>query len=469
MVLNSLSFALFFLIFLGILLVLPGKARKPWLFLGNCLYYFSWERRAFLLLLLSAWMIWACGMAMERYTKKKPFLVIPVVWNVLLLLVFRYAGLLDGLFHPAGEPGLISFSRLAAPVGISFYTLRCISYMADVYRGTIPAEKSFLNVFLYVSFFPQIISGPIERPGNFFRELSAFETVPLRNFERIRRGFLLFVWGLFQKIVIAERLAVAASTVLSDFTAFGFWELLIGTAAYLLQVYCDFAGYSDMSRGISAMMGFSTMRNFRQPFLAPGIRSLWRRWHIGLTSWLTDYVYIPLGGSRKGLLRKYLNITAAFLLSGLWHGSTLNYAFWGLLNAGFQILEDQGERRGLRMPGVLGRIITLAEMHFSSIFFGAGGLMRGFRIVRQMFTHFALPDSWSFGLVPGNWAVLLAGLVILLIVDMLHEQGVGILDRTASLPLPLRWALMHGLFWAVIMLGIYGVGYDTSGFIYTQF
>ena len=315
MVLNSLSFALFFLIFLGILLVLPGKARKPWLFLGNCLYYFSWERRAFLLLLLSAWMIWACGMAMERYTKKKPFLVIPVVWNVLLLLVFRYAGLLDGLFHPAGEPGLISFSRLAAPVGISFYTLRCISYMADVYRGTIPAEKSFLNVFLYVSFFPQIISGPIERPGNFFRELSAFETVPLRNFERIRRGFLLFVWGLFQKIVIAERLAVAASTVLSDFTAFGFWELLIGTAAYLLQVYCDFAGYSDMSRGISAMMGFSTMRNFRQPFLAPGIRSLWRRWHIGLTSWLTDYVYIPLGGSRKGLLRKYLNITAAFLLS----------------------------------------------------------------------------------------------------------------------------------------------------------
>ncbi len=469
MVLNSLSFALFFLIFLGILLILPKKARKPWLLLGNCLYYFSWESRAFLLMLLSAGMIWACAAALERSGKRKIFLVIPVFWNVLLLLVFRYTGLLSAIFARIGSTGMLSFSRLAAPVGVSFYTLRCISYMVDVYRGTIPAETSFLNVFLYVSFFPQIISGPIERPGNFLRELAAFERKPLWDPERIRCGFLLFVWGLFQKIVLTERLAVVASAMFSRFTEFGFWEILVGSVAYTVQIYCDFGGYSEMSRGISAMIGFSTMRNFRQPFLAPGIRSLWRRWHVALTSWLTDYVYIPLGGSRKGLLRKYINIGIAFLLSGIWHGSTLNYAFWGLLNAGFQIIEDLWERRGIRMPGILGRIIALSEMNFACIFFGAGGLMRGFRIVRQMFSRFTFPVSWNLGLIPGNWVVLILGLCILLAVDILHERGVGIHVRVRSLPLPLRWALLLGLFWSVILLGIYGVGYDTAGFIYTKF
>ena len=470
MVLNSLSFAAFFLIFLAVLLVLPKSFRKYWMLLGNLVFAFSWERWGPVLLLLSALIVWGCGLALEKRGRKRVYLILPVVWNVLLLVVFRYTGLLSPLFRRAGAEVLLRFRDLAAPLGLSFYTLRCIAYAAAVFRGTLPAVKDPADVLIYVSFFPQLISGPIERPGNFFRELAAFSEMPLRDFDRILQGFLLFVWGLFQKIVLAERLAMVTNFVFPRFETFGFWEILGASLAYTLQICCDFAGYSDMSRGIGAMAGFRTMRNFRQPYFAVGIKNFWRRWHISLTSWLTDHIYIPLGGSRKGLLRKYLNIILVFLVSGLWHGSTLNFIFWGMLHAVYQIAADLWDRTGRKLPDAVRRIITLAEVNFAWIFFNAGGLNRGFRIIRQMFSRFSVTSgNPGLGLSGGNWVVLLGGLGLLFAVDMLHEKGIAVQKRAASLHLPLRWLLLLGLFWSVIMLGIYGVGYDTSGFIYARF
>ncbi len=467
MVLNSLRFGAFFLAFLAVLLVLPKKLRKTWLLLGNCVFYLSWERWGFALLLISSLVIWGCGLAIGNKGKRLSLFVLPVLLNVFLLGFFKFAGLLDPIFRQTGFP--LSFSDLIAPLGISFYTLRCISYLSDIWRGTISAAVNPLDVFIYVSFFPQIISGPIERPGNFFRELEGFEHKHLQDFTRIWQGFLLFVWGLFQKIVLAERLSVVTDFVFPSFQNFGFWEILIASFAYTFRIYCDFAGYSDMSRGIAAMMGFSTMRNFRQPYLAAGIKSFWRRWHIGLTSWLTDYVYIPLGGSRKGILRTYLNIVLVFIVSGLWHGSTLNFIFWGMLHAVFQIVEDLWTRTGMKLPTWLLRVITLLEVNFAWIFFNSGGLNRGFRILRQMIMNFTIPASWEFGLMPGNLVVLLIGLGILLTVDVLHDRGAAIQRYAGDLPLPVRWLLVLSLLWAVILLGIYGVGYDTSAFIYARF
>lgn len=484
MVFNSLRFAVFFLIFLGVLLILPKKLRKIWLCLGNCLFYLSWERWSAAILLLSSLMIWICGLKCSEFSVQRSetcdqkkglrplqyaFLILPVVWNVGLLVIFKYTGLIGSIFSKLRLGFPVSAGAVLAPIGISFYTLRCISYMADVWRGTLEPVRNPLDVFLYVSFFPQIISGPIERPGSFFSELKSFETKTLWNFDGIRKAFLLFVWGLFQKLVLAERLSVISSRFFGNFSSFGFWELLAASIAYTLQIYCDFGGYSDMSRGIAGMMGFSTMRNFRQPYLAAGIKSFWRRWHISLTSWLTDTIYIPLGGSRKGMLRKYANIIIVFAVSGLWHGNTLNFLFWGMLHAAFQIMEDLWNRTGWKLPDWLLRIITFAEVNFAWIFFNAGGLNRGFRIIRQMFTHFSLPASFETGLIPGNLIVLLAGLFLLAMVDILHEKGVGIQERVKAMPLPLRWLICLGLFWSVIMLGIYGVGYDTGSFIYAQF
>lgn len=475
MVLNSLSFAAFFLIFVAVLLILPKKLRKIWLLAGNCLFYLSWESWSIILLLLSALMVWGCGRLIGRRgawdrslsRRKTVFLVLPVVWNVGLLVFFRYTGLIGTLFSRAGIP--FSVQMILVPLGISFYTLRCISYITGVYRGIFEAVRNPLDVLIYISFFPQVISGPIERPEKFFTELEAFAEKRLWKFEPFWQGFLLFVWGLFQKIVLAERLSVISVHFFENFQQYGFWELLIASLSYTLQIYCDFSGYSDMSRGIAYMMGFSTMRNFRQPYLAAGIKSFWRCWHISLTSWLTDHVYIPLGGSRKGSLRKYLNILVVFAVSGFWHGSTLNFLFWGLLHAFFLITEDLWNRTGRKLPGWLLRIITISEVNFAWIFFNAGGLNRGFRIIRQMFSRFTFPGAWDMGLVTGNLVVLGAGLVILLAVDLLHERGIAIRQQAASMPLPLRWLIILGLFWSVIMLGIYGVGYDTSGFIYAQF
>lgn len=485
MALNSLSFAGFFLIFLAVLLVLPKKLRKFWLLVGNCLFYLSWERWSIVLLLLSALMVWGCGIRIKEQgnedqgtrikeqgtASREPegyvFLVLPVVWNVGLLIFFRYTGLIGPLLGRVGIP--ISAKDILVPLGLSFYTLRCISYIADVYRGRLRAVRNPLDVLIYVSFFPQIISGPIERSGKFFAELDAFQGKNLWKFEPLWQNFLLFVWGIFQKIVLAERLSVITSHYFGDFQQYGFWELLLASFAYTLQIYCDFGGYSDMSRGIAGMLGFSTTRNFRQPYLAAGIKSFWRRWHISLTSWLTDTIYIPLGGSRKGLLRKYLNILIVFTVSGLWHGNTLNFLFWGLLHAVFQITEDLWSRNGFRIQNWLLRIITLLEVNFAWIFFNAGGLNRGFRIVRQMFTRFSLPSVLDTGLVTGNLVVLGLGLLVLFCVDVFHERGVSVQQKVSALPLPFRWLILLGLFWSVILLGIYGVGYDTSGFIYAQF
>ena len=480
MVLNSLPFAVFFLVFLSVLLILPKKLRKRWLFFGNFLFYLSWDRWGFILLLLSALMVWLCGMGIsksrsaEQNGERRPIgerllLILPIVWSVGMLVIFKYAGLIDELLGRFRVSFPLRIRSLLPPVGLSFYMLRCISYMAEVWKGTLAAVRNPFDLITYVSFFPQIISGPIERPGKFFRELEAFSVKNLRNFERIRNGFLLFIWGLFLKIVLAERLSIVSSHIFDSFQQYGFWELLIASFAYTLQIYCDFGGYSEMSRSIAAMMGFSTMRNFRQPYLAAGIKNFWRRWHISLTSWLTDYIYIPLGGSRRGLLRKYINILIVFAVSGLWHGSTLNFFFWGLLHAIFQIVEDLWSRTGIRIPKPLLHILTLLEVNFAWIFFNSGGLNRGFRIIRQMFSRFASPKSFDLGLVPGNLVVLGIGLVILVWVDVLHEKGISIYQKAKALPLPARWLIYLALFWVVIMLGIYGVGYDTSGFIYAQF
>lgn len=480
MVLNSLPFAALFLIFLAVLLVLPKKLRKGWLFFGNCLFYLSWDRWGFILLLLSALMIWLCGMGIsagrspaagdgKRSVGERLLLIVPIAWSVGLLVVFKYAGLIDGLIGRFHVSFPLSMRSLLPPIGLSFYTLRCISYIAEVWKGSIAAVRNPFDLITYVSFFPQIISGPIERPGKFLRELKEFSEKDLRNFERIRNGFLLFVWGLFLKIVLAERLSIVSSHIFDSFQQYGFWELLTASFAYTLQIYCDFNGYSEMSRGIAAMMGFSAARNFRQPYLAAGIKNFWRRWHISLTSWLTDYIYIPLGGSRRGLMQKYINILIVFAVSGLWHGSTLNFLFWGLLHAFFQITEDLGNRTGIRIPKPLLHLLTLLEVNFAWIFFNSGGLNRGFRIIRQMFSRFAFPKSFDFGLIPGNLVVLGIGLVILVWVDVLHEKSVSIYQKAKALPLPARWLLYLGLFWVVIMLGLYGVGYDTTGFIYAQF
>ena len=255
-----------------------------------------------------------------------------LISNLGILCLFKYGNfILSNLTSFASALGITGANRhldLLLPVGISFYTFQALSYTIDVYRGDtddgIRVEKNIFKYALFVSFFPQLVAGPIERSKNLLRQIQNIEYIPVWNFDRVRDGFFLMIWGLFQKLVIADRASLLVNNVVNHYQKYGFIELLIAMILFAFQIYCDFSGYTNIARGAAQVMGFSLTNNFRQPYLAVNIKDFWRRWHISLTSWFTDYLYIPLGGNRKGTLRKYLNVFIVFSISGLWHGASWN-------------------------------------------------------------------------------------------------------------------------------------------------
>ena len=256
--------------------------------------------------------------------------------------------------------------------------------------------------------------------------------------------------------------------------------MFTASVLFAIQIYCDFGGYTNIARGAAQVMGFSLMQNFRQPYFATSIKEFWRRWHISLTSWFTDYLYIPLGGNRKGLLRKYWNILIVFAVSGLWHGASWHFVVWGIIHALYQIIGDlknrvfqkfsAGKHTTESFSKKLGRgCITFLLVDIAWVFFAAGGVSHALGIFRQMAAVFATTNFTEIGLDQGNWFVLLMGVAVLLIVDLFHEKGKSIFNIMSSQTLWYRWGLYLGLIWGTIMLGIYGVAYDTSQFIYFQF
>lgn len=273
-------------------------------------------------------------------TSKKFALAVCIVLNLAVLFFFKYnkfffenvERVLRIIFH-------IQFTRpkfdVLLPVGISFYTFQALGYVIDVYRDDINAEKNFFRYALFVSFFPQLVAGPIERSQNLLTQL-AQKHKP--NFEQMRDGLLLMLWGFFLKIVLADRIAIFVDTIYGDINKYGGWYLIVATVLFAVQIYCDFAGYSTIATGASEILGIRLMENFNAPYFSQSVSEFWRRWHISLSSWFRDYVYVPLGGNRKGTLRKYVNIMIVFLVSGLWHGAGWSYVAWGGLNGAYQVI-----------------------------------------------------------------------------------------------------------------------------------
>ena len=295
------------------------------------------------------------------------------------------------------------------------------------------------------------------------------ENIQVWNFDRIKNGFLLMMWGLFQKLVIADRASLVVNKVINNYTNYGFIEISIAVILFAFQIYCDFGGYTNIARGAAQVMGFSLMQNFKQPYLARNIKEFWRRWHISLTSWFTDYIYIPLGGNRKG----------TFGISGLWHGASWNFVAWGLIHAIYLICEDikrtYQKNKNISTENAcfskrLREIITTFVLaDFALIFFVCKDLTHAINVIKQMFSVIAKSSFLDLGMDITNWQMLTIAIIILYIVDMLHEKGYSIFDIVSHKEIWLRWILYLGLIWGTIMLGIYGVDYDTSSFIYFQF
>lgn len=493
MLFNSIDFLVFFPIVVSIFFIIPKNYRYTWLLVASYYFYMSWQPKYALLIASSTIITYASGILIERYRKQdnplamKLCVAASLLSNLGILCLFKYGNfILVNLTAFASALGIAVTNRhvdLLLPVGISFYTFQALSYTIDVYRGDtgggIRAERNIFKYALFVSFFPQLVAGPIERSKNLLRQIQHIEYIPVWNYDRIRNGFFLMIWGLFQKLVIADRASLLVNNVINHYQKYGFLELFIAAVLFAIQIYCDFGGYTNIARGAAQVMGFSLTNNFRQPYLAINIKEFWRRWHISLTSWFTDYLYIPLGGNRRGSVRKYVNIIIVFGISGLWHGASWNFVVWGLIHGFYLIINDiiskkHKQKQDANSPNnpltkfiqIVGTFI-LAD--FAWIFFVCNSLKHALGVITQMTVKLRSASLLKLGLDKTDWLIFIFSIIILFIVDVLHEKNISVFDLTRNQPIWLQWMLYLGLIWGTIMLGIYGFAYDASTFIYFQF
>lgn len=490
MLFNSIDFLVFFPVVTCIFFVIPKRIRYIWLLLASYYFYMSWNPKYAFLIALSTLVTYGSGLLIEKCAgatnAKKWCLAGGLAVCLCILFIFKnYANfLLENMNRIASCFGITLINRkidLLLPVGISFYTFQALSYIVDVYRGNIKAERNVLKYALYVSFFPQLVAGPIERSENLLSQIQNIERIKAWDSERVKNGFMLMIWGLFQKLVIADRIALLVDKVINHYMKYGFVEIFIAIVLFAFQIYCDFGGYTSIARGAAQVLGFSLMNNFKQPYLAQNVKGFWKRWHISLTSWFSDYLYIPLGGNRKGIGRKYLNILIIFLTSGLWHGASWNFIIWGLIHAVYLIAEDAGKLLGENIAvkkvyhkswGRMLReiVVTFVVVDFAWIFFMCNSLEHALNVIRQMFAKwYTSKNIFSIGLGKVDWIVLFFSIAVLTTIDILHEKHMSIFQLVKKMNFGFRWLLYLGLFWCVVIFGVWGQAYDTGDFIYFQF
>lgn len=421
---------------------------------------------------------------------KKCVLILGLLINLGILGYFKYSNflienwnILAGKFHINS----ISPISIVLPVGISFYSFQAIGYMIDVYKGTVKPEKNIFKYALFVSFFPQLVAGPIERSDRFLTQIQKPIYEKKWDYDRITSGLTIMLWGYFQKVVIADRLAVLVDTVFENYEQLGMVGLSIGAVAFAFQIYCDFAGYTWIAIGAAKVLGFTLMENFNTPYFACSVVDFWKRWHISMTSWFTDYVYIPLGGSHCAKWKHYRNIMVTFLVSGLWHGANWTYVCWGAIHALYQILEKEitpiirkmnqkfqtkTDSFGYKFCKV---VLTFLLVDFAWIFFRADSMHQATHYITRMFR---VRDYWSIvnhsvltlGLEGLELNIIIIALIILFVVDRIkYKQKINIDQWLTRQWIVFRWFVLIGMLFFVLVLGYYGPGFDSAQFIYFQF
>lgn len=482
MLFNSFAFLLFFPLVAALSFILRGPWRQAWLLAASCWFY-MWFVPIYILILAGTILVdWAAGLAIARSRPRwRPWLLgLSLVANVGVLAVFKYAGFLVGnlnaLSDALGWNYSIEALSLLLPIGLSFHTFQSMSYVIEVYRGHQPAEPSLLKYSLYVMYFPQLVAGPIERPQNLLGQLG---TDPVFLPARVTSGLRLMLWGFFKKMVIADGVAGIADQVFNHPGQGGGWTMLIGSVLFSVQIYGDFSGYSDIARGASRVMGHELMVNFRCPYLASSIPEFWKRWHISLSTWFRDYLYLPLGGNRVGRLRWGFNILAVFTVSGLWHGANWTFVVWGALHGLLSLIASAWRRL---LP--LERRHPLAERAFRPL-----AILATFLAVTVAWVFFRAPDfasAWRMFASLGEWSpgpgaalkqILAAAdlrrsafnSVMLMTGFMLVVEWLHIHHRLMPWFLARPRIQRHGFYLALCLLIVLLGTYGKRDFIYFQF
>lgn len=497
MLFNSLEFLVFFPVVCLCYYVIPHRVR--YLFLLACSYFFymCWNPEYALLMLTSTVITYASGLLIDsaekigeerrRVRRKKWYVALSFISNLSILFFFKYfdfaAQTIVKLLGIAGIEAQAPVFDVILPVGISFYTFQALSYTVDVYRKDIYAERNFFKYALFVSFFPQLVAGPIERSKNLLIQINEKHRF---EFERVRDGLLLMLYGFFQKVVLAEYLAIAVNSVYNTYTERTGFQLLIATVLFAFQIYCDFGSYSNIAIGAAKVMGFRLMENFNTPYFAVSVSDFWRRWHISLSTWFRDYLYIPLGGNRKGRVRKWCNLMIVFLVSGLWHGANWHFVIWGGLNGTYQVAGEwlrPVREKIMKLCGVdknapshrmLQMVITFVLVDFSWIFFRAP-FLQGIEVIKRILGFGALPwFTWgdnltAMGLTLQTRNLLIVSLAVLLFADICKYRGISVIRWLNAQGIWLRWLVWFAGIFGVLVFGVYGPGYDATQFIYFQF
>ena len=495
MLFNSLSFLIFFPIVLLIYFVIPKKIRYIWLLIASYYFYMCWNAEYALLLLGSTLITYFAGLIIGRCKKlwaKKLSVAGSLILNFGILFFFKYFDFALSSVEMLLERFGVAFETprpdILLPVGISFYIFQAVGYTIDVYRGKTDAEKNVLRYALFVSFFPQLVAGPIERSTNLLSQLRSVDKIKLWDTGRIQQGAVVMLYGYFMKMILADRIATLVDAVYDpvNYMQYEGFTVLIAAMLFSIQIYCDFAGYTHIAIGAAKIMGFSLMDNFNTPYLAVSMKDFWDRWHISLTTWFKDYLYFPLGGSRKGKIRKYINIFIVFLLSGLWHGAAWHYVVWGVLHGVLRIVGELtlGLRERLYRALHFKRdtlatrlwqvVFTFLLVTLAWMFFRGEDIYQAVALIKNMVTVYnpwVLTDGslFTLGLDAKEWNVMLVSIGILAIVDICKYKKIDLVAIFMKQNLWFRWLFFYAGIMAVVLFGVYGPQYNAAQFIYFQF
>ena len=461
MLFNSIQFIFFFIIVSILYFELPYKLRWILLLSSSCYFYMIFKPIYIFILGFTIFIDYFAGIFIENSFgyKKKFYLFASLFANIFILIIFKYWNFLNtnltqilNIFEVENN---VPFLHILLPIGLSFHTFQAMSYTIEVYRGNKKAEKHFGIYSLYVMFFPQLVAGPIERPQNLLHQFYEKHNF---NFEKFKAGIHLILWGFFKKVVIADRLAIFVNEAYGNVNTQNSSNLLLAILFFSFQIYCDFSGYSDIAIGIAKILGFDLMKNFDRPYFSQNITEFWRRWHISLSTWFKDYLYIPLGGNRVTKHRSYLNILIVFIISGIWHGANWTFIFWGFLHGLYLIFDSIKIVNKIIFPKSIKIIITFILVSFAWIFFRAENIDIAFTIIKKLFSFESYSNIKSLKM-NNNEIYFSLLLIVILIMKEYFINNIIIIDRKI-------FYIFSAFF--IFIIYLFGV-FNEAQFIYFQF
>lgn len=484
MLFNSVEFLIFFPTVTLLFFLLPHKVRWTLLLIASCVFYMAFIPVYILILAFTIVIDYFAGILIENRagSRRKSFLLMSLIANVGVLAAFKYydfaAHNISELAHLMGVHNSLPALAIILPVGLSFHTFQAMSYTIEVYRGNQKAERNFGIYALYVMFYPQLVAGPIERPQNLIHQ---FREVHLFDYNRVTDGLKLMLWGMFKKVVIADRLAVYVDEVYKQPRTWGGVPLIIATLFFAFQIYCDFSGYSDIAIGAAQVMGFKLMTNFNRPYHAKSISEFWKRWHISLSTWFRDYLYVPLGGNRASRHRWYFNLFITFLISGIWHGAKWTFVMWGAINGLYlltSIWTKEARLYFVRLTGLSQHyrvwrpvqiLVTFALTCYAWIFFRSNSMSDAIYINKAIAFTLIHPAKLMSSQILGPISLtdLMWGVAVISLLEVFHllQRGRSIRAMLMERPVWFRWAVYYSLVFGILVFGEFG----RRQFIYFQF